>query len=225
MNDEEIRIRVKEHFRSACKNLDRRRYLQESAYVDAFIARLDGTLYIGKDNGFIQFTPTIIADRGAGSAESKYGADFTIVFQSKAVERPINKAIISQAKNGSIDNLSKSENTRLIDQCKKMARITNSYIILEAPNISGAMPTVKIGDPATELWQKDSIDFDDYFLDQILSCIHGDVRDSFIEGVACSKLSGIKIDVNGLEYTPETKPRKKRTKSQKNNNDSKGMEY
>lgn len=220
MIDEEIRIIVKEYFRRACENLDRRRYLQESAYVDAFIARLDGKLYVGKDNGSIQFTPTIVADRGAGSAESKYGADFAIVFHSEAVERPINKAVISQAKNGSVDDLSKSEKSRLADQCKKMARITNSYIILEAPNISGAMPTVKIGDPQTGLWQEDSIDFDDYFLEQILSCMHGDVRDSFIEGVACSKLSGIKVDVKGLEYTPEKKPRKKRTKSPNNNNNN-----
>ena len=218
MYDEKIRAEVKKYFRRACENLDRKRYSQESAYVDAFIARLDGQLNIGPDHGSIKFTPTIVADRGAGSAESKYGADFAIVFQSEGVAHPIRKAIISQAKNGLVNKLSKLDEDRLVEQCRMMARITNSYIVLEAPSASGAMPTVKIGDPKTGLWEKDSIDFDDYFLEQVLSCRHGDRRDSFIEGVACSKLSGIKVDVNDLEYTPPIKPRKTRAKKPGNNN-------
>jgi hypothetical protein len=71
------------------------------------------------------------------------------------------------------------------------------------------MPTVKIGDPQAGLWEEDSIDFDDYFLEQILSCKHGDRRENFIDGVANGKLSGIKVDGNYLEYTPKVTPRKK----------------
>jgi hypothetical protein len=216
--EEKIRVKVKEYFRDACENLDRQRYSQESAYVDAFIARLDGKLNIGPGHGVIRFTPTIVADRGAGSAESKFGADFAIVFQSKEVTHPIRKAIISQAKNGMVSALSKTEQNRLAAQCRKMARITDSYIVLEAPVVSGAMPTVKIGDPQTGLWERDSIDFDDYFLEQILSCKHGDRRESFIDGVADSKLSGIKVDVNDLEYTPKITPRKRRA-PRKNSDD------
>ncbi|MFU1519964.1 hypothetical protein ACM25P_15995 [Vreelandella alkaliphila] len=212
MENPEIREKVREYFLNACKPLDRDRYTQESAYVDAFIGRLDGELDFGPQNGSIKFTPTIVADRGPGSAENKFGADFAIVFQSMGVEAPTQKAIISQAKNGSVDKLSKAETERLQLQCKKMARVTTEYLILEAPMSMGAMPTVRFGDKAKESWEGDSIAFDEYFLEHVLSCRHGDRRSSFVKGVATSNLSGIKVDVDGLEYTPEKKPRKKRSR-------------
>ncbi len=209
MGNDEIEIRVKEYFANACKPLDRKRYSQESAYVDAFIGRLDGEIDFGEGMGLITFTPSIVADRGYGSAESKYGADFAIVFRSKGIKKPINKAIISQAKNGEVDKLNNSEITRLNDQCEKMAKVTNSYLVLEAPSSKGIVPTVKLGSSDNKRWQPDSIPFDEYFLNHVLSCKHGDQRLGFITGVSDSKLSGITVDVNGVKYTPYVKPRKK----------------
>lgn len=209
MDNIEIENKVKDYFLQACEPLNRIRYAQESAYVDAFIARLEGEIDFGQDYGLIKFTPTIVADRGYGSAESKYGADFAIVFKSKGIDIPIDKAIISQAKNGTVDKLSNSESLRLKGQCEKMARITENYIVLETPNLAGAMPTVRIGVPKAKLWGAVSIPFDEYFLNQVLSCQHGDKRKDFITGVASSKLSGIKVDVDGIKYTPFVKPRKK----------------
>lgn len=216
MDNRDIRFKVKKYIESACKRLDRARYTQESAYVDAFIARLDGELNFGEDKGTINFTPTIVADRGAGSAESKYGADFAIVFESENIEHPIRKAIISQAKNCVLDKLSAAEIKRLNTQCIKMANITNDYIILEAPSVAGAIPTIKIGNPATSSWEAESISFDDYLLDHILSCQHGDRRPGFIDGVATSKLSGIRVDVNGIEYIPEVKPKNRSSQKPRN---------
>ncbi|MCJ8294278.1 MAG: hypothetical protein MJK15_07715 [Colwellia sp.] len=209
MDNYEIERKVKEYFLNACSRLDRIRYAQESAYVDALIGRLDGELDFGDGNGSIIFTPTIVADRGPGCAENLYGADFAIVFKSANVEEPIHKAILSQAKNGTVDKMPKGEVIRLSEQCEKMARFTNSYIVLEAPSDDGAMPTVRIGTPSSKSWGKIRMGLDDYFLELVLSCRHGDKRQGFVNAVASSKLSGLTIDVDGIEYTPTPKPRKK----------------
>lgn len=210
MDNAEIEKRVKQYFSDACSRLDRVRYAQESAYVDALIGRLDGMLDFGEGNGFIEFTPTVVADRGPGSAESLYGADFAIVFKSQNVKKPISKAILSQAKNDNVDGLPKEEVMRLHAQCIKMSRFTNDYIVLEAPIMAGAVPTIRLGTPSSKAWGETRMGLDEYFLELVLSCNHGDRRPDFIKGVASSKLSGLTIDVNGLEYTPTPKPRKRR---------------
>lgn len=216
MDHEEVRKRVKEYFHNACSRLNRARYTQESAYVDALIGRLDGVLDLGDEDGSIEFSPTIVADRGPGCAENLYGADFAIEFQSENVDEPIHKAILSQAKNGCVDKMPKAEVIRLGKQCEKMARFTNSYIVLEAPDDDGVMPTVRIGTPKSNSWGEIRVGLDDYFLDLVLSCEHGDRRPSFLKGVASSNLKGLTIDVNGLEYTPTPKPRKKKNKNRGN---------
>ncbi|WP_155718706.1 hypothetical protein [Ectopseudomonas mendocina] len=210
MDNAEIEKRVKQYFSDACSRLNRVRYAQESAYVDALIGRLDGVLDFGEGNGSIEFIPTVVADRGYGSAESLYGADFSIIFKSQNTEEPISKAILSQAKNYNVDRMPKEEVTRLREQCKKMSRFTKDYIVLEAPKMAGAVPTIRLGTPSTNAWEKTRMGFDEYFLELVLSCKHGDRRPDFIRGVASSKLSGLTVDVNGLEYTPTPKPRKRR---------------
>lgn len=210
MDNAEIERRVKQYFSDACSRLDRVRYAQESAYVDALIGRLDGVLDFGEGNGSIEFTPTVVADRGPGSAESLYGADFAIVFKSQNVEEPIRKAILSQAKNDNVDWMPKEEVMRLREQCRKISLFTNDYIVLEAPKMAGTVPTIRLGTPSTNAWGKTRMGLDEYFLELVLSCKHGDRRPDFIRGVANSKLSGLTVDVNGLEYTPTPKPRKRR---------------
>ncbi|WP_229800846.1 hypothetical protein, partial [Vreelandella hamiltonii] len=40
-------------------------------------------------------------------------------------------------------------------------------------------------------------------------CRHGDSRENFVKGVSNSKLKGLTIDVDGIEYTPTPKRRKR----------------
>ncbi|WP_261884493.1 hypothetical protein [Vibrio pomeroyi] len=220
MDNEEIKKSVKDYFTKACEVLDRTRYQQEPAYVDALIGRLDGTLYLGDDQGFIRFKPTVVADRGPASAESLYGADFAIVFESTEVKEPIKKAIFSQAKNGDATKLPKKDAEKLDEQCAKMARFTGHYMVFEAPMKDGAMPTIRFGKPSKKSWDKgknNSIRLDDYFLDYILSCKHGDKRHNFIKNVAASNLKGLTVDVNGIDYTPTPPARKKKNNRNRGN--------
>lgn len=104
----------------------------------------------------------------------------------------------------------KEEVMRLREQCRKMSLFTNDYIVLEAPKMAGTVPTIRLGTPSNNAWGKTRMGLDEYFLELVLSCKHGDRRPDFIRGVVNSKLSGLTVDVNGLEYTPTPKPRKRR---------------
>ncbi len=140
MHRSEILNEVKNYVSKAVSRLDRQRYAQESAYVDAFLGRLDGKIDFGDNNGIIDLQSTVVADRGSGAAEHQFGADFALVFKSNGGALNINKAIIAQAKNGVIEKLSSAENARLTTQCKKMAAVTQHYFVFEAPIKNHGIP-------------------------------------------------------------------------------------
>lgn len=199
----EILKEVNTYVINALSRLDRQRYAQESAFVDAFLGRLDGKINFGKNNGLIDLQSTIVADRGPGAAEHKFGADFAILFKSSGGLQNIKKAIIAQAKNGAVEQLSSAEKARLTTQCKKMAEVTQHYFVLEAPIKSYAIPTIRIGSSQNKLWSSAQVPFDEYIVDNIISCKHGDRRDQFIHAVGESKLSTLKINATNLTFKPD----------------------
>ena len=203
MHRQDILDAVTDHVLKAVKRLDRKRYAQESAYVDAFLGRLDGVINFGKDYGTIDIKSTIVADRGPGAAEHKFGADFALTFESTGIPSPLKKAILGQAKNGDISKLGTSEALRLTGQCKKMASVTRSYVVLEAPLEPDAIPNIRLGNYKNYNWKIKSIPFPEYLVDQVVACHHGDTNPVFINAVADSKLSQIKITTKGLEYEPD----------------------
>lgn len=210
MNRSQLLAIVKAYIQAVVKPLNRDRYMQESAYVDAFLGRLDGEIDLDGSDSTIIFTPTVVADRGRGTAESKFGADFAIVFESNGIEEDIKKAILGQAKNGEVDSLNNTEKKRLLDQCSKMASVTKQYMVLEAPMIGNPIPTIRIGLPIKKglptLSQR--IPFDEYLVDYIISCTHGDRRKEFIEAVGHSKLPTLGIVTNNLTLEPDPAPRR-----------------
>jgi hypothetical protein len=188
---------------NAALRLDPMRYAQESAYVDAFIGRLDGIIPLGNGNGTIDLRATIVADRGPGAAEKKYGADFCLVFESKNIPVQIKKAVIAQAKKGTIESLSKNEINRLEIQCTKMAKFTANYLILETPDTAGKIPNIRIGNPINQTWQQHQIPFHEYLVDYIISCSHGDKREIFIDALSESSLTKLTVNTDGLTYEPD----------------------
>jgi len=203
MRRTEILNEVNNYVSKAVSRLDRQRYAQESAYVDAFLGRLDGEIDFGENNGIIDLQSTVVADRGPGAAEHQFGADFALVFKSNGGALNINKAIIAQAKNGVIEKLSSTENARLTTQCKKMAAVTQHYFVLEAPIKNHAIPTIRLGTYENKQWSSEQIPFDEYLVDHIISCQHGDRRDQFIHAVGDSKLPTLKVHTTNLIFEPD----------------------
>ncbi|HAS6341293.1 TPA: hypothetical protein RQK03_004229 [Vibrio vulnificus] len=177
--------KISTHIQKAARRVDLARYKQEPAYVTAFLSRLDGEVQIidGNETITIEFLPSVIADRGPRAAESKFGADFSIVFSNGK----INKAILSQAKR---DKMTKADAVKLKQQCEKMSRHTDHWVVLKMPAVSGQVPQISFKDDGS-----DSIPFDVYITDHIISCIHGDRSERFVNVVQDSDLKGLDIIV------------------------------
>ncbi|HIF5802943.1 TPA: hypothetical protein ACX3E3_004822 [Vibrio parahaemolyticus] len=177
--------KISTHIQKAARRVDLARYKQEPAYVTAFLSRLDGEVQIIDENETItiEFLPSVIADRGPRAAESKFGADFSIVFSNGK----INKAILSQAKR---DKMTKADAVKLKQQCEKMSRHTDHWVVLKMPAVSGQVPQISFKDDGS-----DSIPFDVYITEHIISCIHGDRSESFVNVVQDSDLKGLDIIV------------------------------
>jgi hypothetical protein len=201
---------VSNYILNAVSRLDRLRYAQESAYVDAFLGRLDGTIDLGENNGILDLKATVVADRGRGAAENVYGADFALIFESIGGNLDVKKAILAQAKNRTLENLSNSEMSRLNLQCQKMAAATAHYFVLEAPLENCSIPTVRLGIFENKRWSEEQLPFDEYLVDQVISCMHGDRRKKFIKAVGDSKLSGLRVLANGVSFEPDPPRRKLR---------------
>lgn len=203
MQRSEILNQVHDYVSKAVSRLARQRYAQESAYVDAFLGRLDGQIDLGEKNGVIDLKATVVSDRGPGAAEHQFGADFALVFKSIGEAQAVNKAILAQAKNGCVEYLLPAERRRLEVQCEKMAKVTQAYLVLETPLEDFAIPVVRLGDFQTKQWSSQSMPFDEYLVDQVISCLHGDRRIGFIDAVGNSKLPALNVFTRGLTFEPD----------------------
>ena len=203
MNDKKIIAEIIKHIKKSYKNLDRTRYRQEPAYINALMGKLDGEVFDDGNGKKVQFIVTIVDDRGPNAAESKYGADFAIVFEKVGGKKQISKAILGQGKNGASDDLNRSEKSRLIGQCEKMNTHTSEYIVLEAPTDNSKPPMVRVGDPKNPLKIGARYTLEDYFLKKFIACKHGDKRDKFVEAVQDSTLNQLKIITRGLDLDLE----------------------
>lgn len=185
---------IRSHVAAAISRVDPSRYQQEPAYVNAVLARLDGLVYRGA-HGEVEIKSTVVDDRGPGSAESKYGADFAITATIAGGGARVAKAIIGQAKKGRIEDLSRSQSERLQRQVGKMSQHTDQHVVLEVPEVSGSSPRIRIPYQGGVGRYKYPIALEDYLTSHLLACLHGDRREAFVEAVQDSSLSRLALIV------------------------------
>ncbi|TOE58409.1 hypothetical protein CGJ39_23540 [Vibrio parahaemolyticus] len=185
---------VRNFIRRCAEELDRDSYRSETAYVNAFLGKLRTNIPLKSIDKelVINFLTPIYDDRGANSAESKYGADFGIIYTGPDVK----KAVLSQAKPKPVEMLTRSEKDRLQEQCLKMDKHTQDWMVFEAPQDNGGMPTVKFNLGRDTY----SLAFDDYIIHHILGCRHGDRREGFVNAVKHSQLKKLEFIVKDLKF-------------------------
>lgn len=188
----EIKEAVREHIKKAY-NISSDSFNQESAYTNAFLGRLKGVAYEGI-YGKVEFYPTIVADRGPSSAEKKWGADFAITAILEQGSKRYKKAILGQAKKGSIDSFTAKEKRNLLEQIRKMKSATSAPKVLEIPDLKRGTPTILSGNSI--LKGKPPyvrMKFENYILGRVMICFEGDLRPYFVDAVRESKLSRLEI--------------------------------
>ena len=168
---------------------------------------------------------TIIADRGPRSAESIWGADFAIVAVLTMPGLVRRKAVLGQAKRGSLDRLSVLGQRQFSKQIRMMHRATWAIAGLEVPEITGDIPRIRVVEISTQYgdsWaaqsmlarQKYEVRFDadnegggpillgpaldlgTWIVDEVVYCSHGDENERLVAAVSESSLQRLQVNVS-----------------------------
>lgn len=210
--DSALKVGVKALFARAAKLIDRESFEQEPNYTGALFGKLHGES-VEHGGIIINFKASITNDRGPSSAESITGIDIGLIVSWEDENGEVNKvkAVLMQAKNH-LYNISKTDRDNLNAQCEKMAKISNSYAVLDCP-YDGSIPTIcqrkKTPPPHWDIDTKQ--DLADYLIDVVMECNDGDTNPEVIE-IAKKADRCIKVKSNGPvpAYTPTKKRKYKR---------------
>lgn len=162
--------------------------------MNAILARIDGLIYSGAQ-GEIEIKSTIVSDRGANSAEKRFGADFAITARIEVGSSNVEKAIIGQAKKGRVEELNSRGKDFFQGQILKMSASTDQYVILEVPEVNGNSPRIRLPYTGQPTRFKHPITIEDYITSKLIECMHGDLRPDFVMAVQDSDLSRLAIMV------------------------------
>jgi hypothetical protein len=179
---EELSSKLSRTMKRASARTSRDTHADEDSFFTKFMGSL-GEIEFG-DGYYLDFQDSKTTSKGAGSAEKIYGSDFGLRVDFNIHEESIfSKAIIGQAKNfprnDPRDN--KKERCRLAAQCSAMAGVTSNYIVTFRPNEDGSIPLVYLGNVETKLYSIPGIRFDEYLLNYVLPCKHGETNKDIIK--------------------------------------------
>lgn len=185
---------VREHVQRAVSGLPPAQFRQEPAYTAALLARLVGIAYQGPD-GSVVFSATNIDSVGPGAAERWSGADLAITATIVQNGRALRKAILSQAKLGRFEQLSRTEQERLIRQIHHMRRLTRSPKVMVIDEVDGGRePRMASGNSILIGRHSKGLSLPDYFVARVLTTLDGDTRSHFVEAVRDSSLRQLQVE-------------------------------
>lgn len=188
-----IREAVRNYISNAITGMNPTGFQQEPAYIAALLGRLEGTAYEGPD-GYVRISATNVDSVGPGAAESRAGADLAITADIQRDGVRVRKAIIAQAKRGSLAELPASERERLTDQIQNMRRLTLAPKVILVEEIEGRRePRVASGLRIVEGVQPQVLSLPDYFVRRILPTLDGDTREGFVNAVQESSLRQLRV--------------------------------
>jgi|SRR5699024_1503603 len=184
-----IREIVKDHINKAIDKTDPKRYNQESPYISALLAKLEGKIYEDKDY-YIEIITTVMDDRGKNSAEHRSGADFSITAKISDKEKNIEKAILVQAK---MDD-KQLKGKLLKEQISKMRKITKSPKVLVINPIGERRdPYVCSGNKIFKNEEFSREKLANYFTKRVMTTFDGDTRKEFVEKIQNSNLPNLHL--------------------------------
>jgi hypothetical protein len=184
---------VREHVQRAVDGLDAARYRQEPNYTAALLGRLEGAAYHGP-HGDVIFANTVFDDRGPNSAEKLFGADHAITATISDGQTTVHKAILVQAKLGSIESLSRTERAALEEQISKMKRVVPAPKVMEIPEIGGRrFPAIISGNRIIDGEEYVPMQLADYFVARITTTLDGCTNPLIVARVKDSSLNQLRI--------------------------------
>ena len=112
---------------------------QEPAVTDRLLAVMEHVIN-GKMIGGVKWTAKTLTDRGKGSQESTYGADFMAVFRASLPDFNVTKGFLAQSKLVEPgDSFTSAESKSLKAQCEKMLKYSPASFVFVYSQQSGIM--------------------------------------------------------------------------------------
>jgi hypothetical protein len=178
----------------AIDRLNPRSFEQEPAYVAGLLALLQGRAYEG-DDGSVTFEVANINSIAPGAAEVWSGADLAVTARIQQGEQSVSKAILAQAKRGGLEDLTPSVRRGLVEQIRKMRRLTRSPKVLLLPDLEDGrrVPEIRSGIRIMDGLPTSPISLPDYFVRRILTTLDGDTRPEFVRGAQESSLPHLRV--------------------------------
>lgn len=166
---------------------------QEPAFTDRMLGGIELAIDGFSSKG-IQWTAKTLTDRGKGSQESIYGADFFGVLNINLPGFKVTKGFLAQAK--LIKKGSSISLTELRQQCEKMLKLSpDSYVFLYRPSGVRVVPAIAVvgstGSPL-DLYTRSAKNF----FEQHLECFIGDRA---ISAPTPATLSALSEKLNGAQ--------------------------
>ena len=115
---------------------------QEPAMTDRMLGAIEESLRNFQRKG-IRWSAKTLTDRGRGSQESRYGADFMGVLNIALPEFAVSKGFLAQAK--LVRNGSSGDLEELTEQCKKMLHLSpDSFVFLYGRDGVRVVPAISV---------------------------------------------------------------------------------
>lgn len=192
---------IKRHVLNAVEAIEPSRYRQEPNYTAALVTKLQGVAYEG-EHGSVEFHSTVFDDRGPRSAEHKFGADFAITATITVARTTVRKAILVQAKLGSLDELNNADTTFLKGQIRKMKQIVAAPKVMEIPEHAGhRYPAMISGNQVLADEPYIAAKLPEYFAARVMTTLDGCTDPKVVEAVQDSSLLSVdivaKVERNG----------------------------
>jgi hypothetical protein len=189
----EVVAAVKQHISRAIEAVDPARYGQEANYTAALASQLEGVAYEG-EHGAVEFRSTVFDDRAAGSAESRYGADFAITATISDGHTTIRKAILVQAKLGRLDEMNTADAEFLRSQLEKMKQLVDAPKAMEIPEHGGRRyPAMVSGNNILDGKPYTPMELPEYFTSRVITTLDGSTERKVVDRVQNSSLPRVDV--------------------------------
>jgi len=128
------------------------------------------------------------------AAEQWSGADMAITATISNPNMEVKKAILVQAKLGAVERMEPRLRENLLEQIRRMKRLTRSPQIMEIPDVGGRrIPRILSANKVLAGDLPSGYDLSDYFVRRVLTTLDGDTRPDFVGGVSNSRLTSLRI--------------------------------
>ncbi|NIS81602.1 MAG: hypothetical protein GTO14_15675 [Anaerolineales bacterium] len=170
-------------------------YKKEAEYTLALIRGLEGVAYEGVE-WQVKLEARLFNTEDRPSSDASAGADFAIVVYILTPDYSIRKALLFRTTFGSLPDLKQRDRQRLDGQLRSMLEITRGPKILNIEDMQfWRFPRV-ISVRGYLLGRKTQRPpLQDYFVNHVLSSLHGDTRPKFVSKISQSPLHVLRISV------------------------------